>query len=174
MACPDELTLDLWLADALPSAEAAVVAAHVRTCAACAAAVHAMHAFDSELHTALALGAEERAYLAGHELSWTWRASPATPTLSWGWIALVGVVAGFAAWFVAAPVLGTAVAAGLQVGLGTVLLSAVLSLVFSLGQALSDLIRNPALGLSQPVLALLALALLVWPTQLIPQRSTPS
>ena len=174
MACPDELTLDLWLADALPSDEAAAVAAHVRTCAACAAAVHALHAFDSELHTALALDAEERAYLVGHELSRTWRTSPTTPTLSWGWIALVGVVAGFAAWFVAAPVFGTAVAAAIQVGLGTVLLSAVLSLVFSLGQVLFDLIRNPALGLSQPVLALLALALLVWPTQLIPQRSTPS
>src|SRR5438309_9214863 len=154
MACPDELTLDLWLADALPSAESAAVAAHVRTCAACAAAVHAMLAFDSELHTALALDAEERAYLVGHGLSWTWRSSPATPTLSWGWIALVGVVAGVAAWFVAAPVFGAAVAAAIQVGLGTVLLSAVLSLVFSLGQVLFDLIRNPGRGLSQPALSL--------------------
>jgi uncharacterized membrane protein (DUF485 family) len=174
MACPDELTLDLWLADALPSDEAAAVAAHVRTCAACAAAVHAIHAFDSELHGALALDAEERAYLSGQEMGSTWRALPGAATLSWGWIALVGVVAGFAAWFVAAPVFGAAVAAAVQVGLGTVLLSAALSLVFSLGQVLFDLIRNPALGLSQPLLALLALALLVWPPQLIPQRSTPS
>jgi len=30
MACPDELTLDLWLADALPSDEAAEVATHAR------------------------------------------------------------------------------------------------------------------------------------------------
>ena len=174
MACPDELTLDLWLANALPSDEAAAVAAHVRPCAACAAAVHAIHAFDSELHTALALDADERAYLAGQQLRWTWRSSPATANLSWGWIALVGAVTGFAAWFVAAPVFGMAVAAAIQVGLGTLVLSAALSLVFSLGQVLFDLIRNPALGLSQPVLALLALALLVWPTQLIPQRSTPS
>jgi anti-sigma factor RsiW len=35
MACPDELTLDLWRAGALPPGEAAVVAAHARTCAAC-------------------------------------------------------------------------------------------------------------------------------------------
>ena len=61
-----------------------------------------------------------------------------------------------------------------MVGLGTVLLSAVLGFVFSLGVALLDLIRNPVLGLTQPLLALLALALLVWPRQLIPQRSTPS
>ena len=174
MACPDELTLDLWLADALPFDEAAMIAAHVRTCAACAAAMHAMHAFDSELNAALSLDAEERAYLAGQELRSTWRTSPASTTLSWGWIALVGVVAGFAAWFVAAPMFGAAVAAAVQVGLGTLLLSAALSLVFSLGQVLFDLIRNPALGLSQPLLALLALALLVWPRQLIPQRSTPS
>ena len=61
-----------------------------------------------------------------------------------------------------------------QVGLGSVLLNAALVFVFSLGVALLDLIRNPALGLSQPLLALLALALLVWPRQLIPQRSTHS
>jgi hypothetical protein len=67
-----------------------------------------------------------------------------------------------------------AVALAAQVGLGTVLLSAALSLVFSVGQVLLDLTRNPALGLTQPVLALIALALLVWPRQLIRQRSTHS
>src|SRR6266508_3589296 len=110
MACPDELTLDLWLAGALPSDEAAAVAAHVHTCAACAAAEQTAHAFDTELHAALALDA-----------------------------------------------------AAAQVGLGTVPLQPALGLVFGLGQALLDLIRHPALGLSQPLLALLALALLVWP-----------
>ena len=38
MACPDELTLDLWLANALPADEAATVAGHVQTCATCTAA----------------------------------------------------------------------------------------------------------------------------------------
>jgi anti-sigma factor RsiW len=174
MACPDDLTLDLWLADALPSDEAASVAAHVHTCATCAAAEQAAHALGAELHAALALDGEELAYLSGLDLASTWRTSPTAAALSWGWIALAGVVAGFAAWVVAAPMFGAAVAAADQVGVGTVVLNAALVLVFSLGVALLDLSRNPALGLSQPLLALLALALLVWPRQLIPQRSTHS
>jgi hypothetical protein len=174
MACPDELTLDLWLADALPSHQAAAVATHAHTCATCAAAERAAYALDGELHAALALDAEELAYLRGLELASTWRASATASALSWGWIALAAVVAGFAAWWVAAPIFGSAVAVAAQVGLGSVLLHAALELVFSLGEALLDLIRNPALGLSQPLLALLALALLVWPRQLIPQRSTHS
>ena len=172
MACPDELTLDLWLADALPSDEAATVAAHVQTCATCLAARQAVDGLGGELHAALALDAEELAYLSDLALASNWRTSPAAAALSWVWIALAGVVAGFAAWWVAAPLFGTAVAAALQVGVGTVLLNAAFGLVFGFGQALLDLIRNPALGLSQPLLALLALALLVWPRQLIPHRST--
>jgi hypothetical protein len=174
MACPDELTLDLWLARALPSDEAAAVAAHVHTCAACVAVQQTAHALDAQLHTALALDAEELAYLSGLELAATWGTSRTPAAVSWAWIALAGVVAGFAAWFVAAPVFGSVLAAAVQVGVATVLLSAALELAFSLGQALLDLIRNPALGLSQPLLALLALALLLWPRQLIPQRSTHS
>src|SRR5438445_3352185 len=104
MACPDELTLDLWLADALPSEEAAVVAAHVRTCATCAAAQNAAHSFASELQAALGLNTQELAYLAGQDLSRAWRTSPAPlESVGWGWIALIGVIAGFCAWLVAAP-----------------------------------------------------------------------
>jgi hypothetical protein len=174
MACPDELTLDLWLADALPSDEAAAVGAHVLACPTCAAAERAAHGLNADLHAALALDAGELGYLSSLELASTWRTSPAAAALSWGWIALAGVVAGFAAWLVAAPMFGSAIAVAAQVGVGTVLLNAGLGLVLSLGKALLDLIRNPALGLSQPLLALLALALLFWPRQLIPQRSTPS
>ena len=174
MACPDELTLDLWLADALPSDEAAAVATHVHTCATCAAADETAHALDTELHAALALDAEELAYLSGLELASPWRTSPAAAALSWGWIALVGVVGGYAAWLMAAPMLGSAVATVAPVGLGTAPAHLALDLVFSLGQALLDLIRHPALGLTQPLLALLAIALLVWPRPLIPQRSTRS
>ena len=171
MACPDELTLDLWLADALPSEEAAAITAHVHTCASCAAAQQTARALDTELHTALALATDELAYVSRLELASSWRTSPsATP--SWGWIALAGVVAGFVAWLLAAPIVGSLAAAAAQVGLGTLVLNAALQLLFSLGQALLDLVRNPALGLSQPLLALLALALLFWPGQLIPQRST--
>ncbi len=173
MACPDELTLDLWLADALPSDEAAAVAAHVHTCAACGAAASAARALDGELHSALALDAEELAYLAELELASAWRTSPAAG-LSFSWVALVGVVGGFLAWWLAAPIFGSAVAIAVQVGLGSVLLNAAFGLVFGLAQALFELIQHPALGLSQPLLALLALAVLVWPRQLIPQRSTHS
>jgi hypothetical protein len=174
MACPDELTLDLWLADALPSDEAMTVATHVHTCAACAAATQTAHALDAELHAALALDADELAYMSGLEFASSWRTSPGAAGVSWSWIALAGVVGGFVAWVVAAPLFGSAVAAAAQVGVGTVLLHTALGLAFSFGLALLDLIRNPALGLSQPLLALLALALLVWPRQLIPQRSTQS
>ena len=92
MACPDELTLDLWLANALPSDEAAAVATHVHTCATCAAAERAAHTLDAELHAALALDAEDLAYLARQQLSSTWRTSSAHAPL-WAWIALFGVMA---------------------------------------------------------------------------------
>jgi hypothetical protein len=174
MACPDELTLDLWLADALPSDEAAAIATHVHSCAACASAQQTVRGFDAELHAGLALDAEELAFASGLNLASSWRTNPGAAAVSWSWIALAGVVAGFAAWLVAAPVFGSVVGAAAQVGVGTVLLHAALGLAFSLGVALLELIRNPALGLSQPLLALLALALLVWPRQLIPLRSTQS
>jgi hypothetical protein len=172
MACPDELTLDLWLAEALPSEEAATVAAHLATCATCLEARQLLEGWSTELHSALALDAEELTYLSGLGLASSWRASNATAVQSWGWIALTSVVAGFVAGLVAAPVFGSALAAAVQVGLGTVLVNAALTLAFGLGQALFELIQNPAFGLSQPLLALLALALLVWPRQLVPQRST--
>jgi hypothetical protein len=149
------------------------VTEHARTCVACAAAQQTAQGIDAELHAALALDAEELAYVADLELASAWRTSPAA-ALSWGWIALVGVVAGFAAWLAAASLFGSAIATAAQVGLGTLPLDAAIGWAFSLGQALLDLTRNPALGLSQPLLALLALALLFWPRYLIPQRSTQS
>jgi anti-sigma factor RsiW len=173
MACPDELTLDLWLADALPSQEAEAIASHVRTCATCAPSVEAAHTLTGELHAALALDANELAYLSGLALASSWRPSPALAP-SWGWIALAGAIAAFVAWLGAAQLFGSALAVAAQVGLGTLPLDAVLGSAFSLGQALFDLTRSRALGLSQPFLALLALALLFWPHQLIPQRSTHS
>ena len=174
MACPDELTLNLWLADALTPDEADRVASHIHTCAQCAAAVDAARASDAELQAALQLDADELAYLSSLQMASTWRASPAATAFSWGWIALAVVIAGFVAWLWAGPTVGAALALAIQVGLRTVLLNAALGLVFGVGQALLDLIRNPALGLSQPLLALLALALLLWPRQLTPQRSTRS
>src|SRR5687767_1576097 len=98
MRCPDELTLDLWQADALPSDEAATIAEHVRTCVTCAAAVRSARALGGELQAALSLDADEMAYLSRLELAAPWRASPAAAAApSWGWIALVGVVGGYLA-----------------------------------------------------------------------------
>ena len=174
MACPDELTLDLWLADALPADEAAGIAAHVRTCAACAAAQQAAHTLGAHLGAALSLDADELAYLSGVQLAAPWRTSSAATAPSWGWIALAFVVGGYAAWSAAASLFGPAAGVVAQVGLGTLPLALALDFLFSLGQALVDLARHPALGLSQPLLALFALALLAWPRQLISQRSTPA
>jgi anti-sigma factor RsiW len=174
MVCPDKLTLDLWVASALPSDEAAGVGAHVRACASCETAQQRLQVLDSELHAALSLDDNEVAYLSGLELAATWRAAPTTPAPSWGWIALAGVVAGFVAWLVVAPTFGWALATAVQIGLATVVLNAALTLVFIVVQILFEVVRNPALGLSQPLLALLALALLIWPRQLIPRRSTRS
>jgi hypothetical protein len=130
-------------------------------------------ALRAELQAALALDADELAYLSKLDLAAHWRSAPATATVSWGWIALAGVVAGFVAWLIAAPTVGVALSTAAQVGLGSVLVNAALGLLFSIGAALLEFIRNPALGLSQPLLALLALAVLFWPRELIPQRSTP-
>jgi anti-sigma factor RsiW len=171
MACPDELTLDLWLAGALPADEAAAVGSHVQTCATCAAARQTVDAFGAELHAALELTAEELAYASGLELASSWRTSRAADS-AWGWIALASVIAGFAAWWMVAPLVGSLVAAALQVGAGTVLLNAAFGLALNVGQALLGLTRNPALWLTQPLLALLALALLAWPRHVISQRST--
>jgi anti-sigma factor RsiW len=172
MACPDELTLDLWLADALSSEEAAVVARHVDACAACSVATQQAHTLGDELHAALALDADELEYLADLHVARKWRTTFAPATPWWGWIAVVGVVAGFVAWLAVGTTFTQAFGFAIQVGVGSVLLNAALGFAFTIGQALLELIRNPMLGWSQPVLALFALALLVWPRQLIPQRST--
>lgn len=171
MACPDELTLDLWLAEVLPPDEAAAIAAHVSGCAACSVARQALNGLSAELHAALALDADEQAYITGLGLAANWR-KRAQPTVAWGWIVLAGAVSAFAAWLVAAPALGGLVASAIQIGAGTVVLNVALGLLFSLGEALFEASRNPAVGLSQPLLALLALALLAWPRQLISNRST--
>ena len=173
MRCPDELTLDLWQADALPSEEAAAIAEHVRTCVTCAAVVQGARALGGELRAALALDADEMAYLSRLELASPWRAGPVAAP-SWGWIALVGVVGGYLAWLVGGPTFGPLAAEAARIGLGTLPLHIAIGFLFDLGQLFADLARHPALGLSGPVLALCALALLLWPRQMTQQRSTPA
>lgn len=164
MSCPDELTLDLWSGDALPPEEAATVSAHVASCATCAAQQERWQTASARLHVALDLDQDERAYLASLDLATTWRTGAANASDSpWGWVALFGVITAFIAWTVALQPFGELLATANQVGLTTVLVSNALGLVLSAGHSLIDLSTNPALGLSQPLLALIALALLFWP-----------
>ena len=164
MSCPDELTLDLWSGDGLPSTEAASVSAHVASCAACTAHVEESHVTNAQLRAALDLDQDERAYLAALDLAATWLAQSRTATdWRWGWLALFGVVAAFIAWSVAAQALGDVLATANQVGVGTVVLTTALWQLVGLGEWLVQTSMNPALGLAQPLLALLALVLLFWP-----------
>jgi hypothetical protein len=119
---------------------------------------------DTMLRAALDLDAGERAYLAGLDLAATWRSRPATATDTvWGWLALFVVLAGFVAWTVAAEPLGDALSTAGKLGVSTVVLTTAVGLLLHAGQTLIDLSSKPALGLSQPLLAMLALALLFWP-----------
>src|SRR5215471_6545133 len=120
--------------------------------------------FDRWLTEALELDQDERAYLASLDLPSTWRDRAATAT-DWrrGWLALFSVIAAFVAWSVAAQPLGDLLGSAYQVGLSTLLLTTALGLLFGAGQSLIELSTSPALGLSQPLLVLLALALLFWP-----------
>jgi hypothetical protein len=164
MSCPDELTLDLWLADALPRDEAATMAAHVASCATCAAQQKRWHAASASIGAALALDQDERAYLASLDLAGTWRTRSAHSTdARWGWLALLGVVSAFIAWTVAAQPFGAVLGTANQVGLSTVLVTNAIGLFLGAVRSLIDVSTNPALGLSKPLLALLALALLFWP-----------
>jgi Putative zinc-finger len=161
MACPDELTLDLWLAGALPADEASSIEAHVGTCSTCTASKLAWRASATDLHAALSLDADEHAFLATLDLPATWRARSAS--VPWSWLALFSVVAAFAAWTLAGPFIANLVGVAAQAGAGTYLITTALSLLFSFGQAVLSIANSPALSLTQPLLAVLALALLLWP-----------
>jgi anti-sigma factor RsiW len=174
MACPDELTLDLWLAGALPPDESATVAAHARTCPTCTAAEQRARSLGARLHAALDLDPDERAYLRGLDLAARWRTASPLPALPWAWIALAGVVCGYVAWAIAAPMFGSVALLAVQVVLGTAPLYLAVGQAFGVGLTLLDLARHPALDLSQPLLALVALALLLWPRQSVSKRRTQS
>ena len=164
MSCPDELTLELWSADALPRDEAASVAAHVRTCSMCSARLTQWAATGASLSASLELDQDERAYLASLKLPAAWRklAEPA-PDSRWGWLALLVVVAAFFAWTLAGGPLGEVLNTANQVGLVTVLATNAVGLLLGIGEAVVEAAMQPRLSLSQPVLAVLALVLLFWP-----------
>jgi hypothetical protein len=164
MPCPDELTLDLWSADALEPTEAAAVATHVAACARCTAQQRQQQAASARLRAALDLDQDERAYLASLDLASRWRTrSTRAADSRLGWLALFGVVTAFVAWTLAAPLLDQALTVASLVGLGTVLLTTAVTVLLGASQAVIAFSLNPALGFTQPLLALLALALLFWP-----------
>jgi len=164
MLCPDELTLDLWTAHALPPGEAAAVSAHVSACATCAATQAQSQLLDASLHAAVDLDEDERAYLASLGLSVNWRdRSPNVMAAQWGWLALFSVVTAYVAWTLAVPAFGGLLNTADQVGLRTFLLTNMVGLLLGVGQFVIAVSTNPALALTQPSLAVLALAVLFWP-----------
>lgn len=163
MRCPDELTLDLWSAGALPAQEADAFAIHIAVCASCTARLAQQQAATNELGAALQLDHDELAYLDSLQLRTAWRSPAHTAAPQHlGRLALFAVVTAFLAWTLAAQPLGDAFAAATRVGLDTVLIGSAIGVVLNLGQALLAIATNPLMNFSQLLLALLALALLLW------------
>lgn len=116
------------------------------------------------LRAALDLDPEERAYLASLDLAAAWRTRPNNaPDSAWGWLALIGLVAAFIGWTVAAQPFGDVLAIANYFGLSTVVLTASARLLLDAAMEVFQISTSPALALSQPLLAVLALALLFWP-----------
>lgn len=123
--------------------------------------------FNLELSAALDLDQDERDYLASLDLSGAWRARSSTASTifdgRWGRLAFLGVVAAFVVWTFAGGPLGQLLVTANQLGLGTLVATSVVGLLLGFSETLIDISTNPALGLSQPLLAVLALVILVWP-----------
>ena len=169
MSCPDRLTLDLWLADVLPAAEAAGPADHLADCPTCEASIQASRGMDRALGAALALDAAELDCLEGLNLARRWRAAP--PAVWWYWLVFLGALASFAIWSVAGPVTRPVLELVTRTGLGVVLARALIESLVRLGEAVFMLAVSPMLGYSLPLLALLGLILLAWPR---PRRMVPT
>ena len=170
MLCPDELTLDLWANNALPSDEAALVAAHVHDCHACTAAIQASQSLMATVHAALTLDPEEAAYLSDLRLPSAWVRRPSTAPV-WGWIALSLVVGGYFAWQTMAATFGPGFNSLVLNGLGTLPVASALDALFGFGQSALDVALSPALTFSQPLLVILACVLLLRAPRLTPTRS---
>src|SRR5579864_7152908 len=120
--------------------------------------------FALEIRAALELDQEERTYLSTLNLAASWRAqrTHASQT-AWGWLALFGVISVFAAWSLVIHPFTDMFDAADVVGFGAFALTTLVGLLFEAGQSLTDVAMNPALGLIQPMLLVLALAILFWP-----------
>lgn len=170
MPCPDELALALWLAEALPAAEAAGLLEHLAHCPTCEASVLAIRSADQALSAALALDANELAYLECLNLVGPWRAA-ARPTAWWYWLVFLGSLASFAIWSMAGPLARPALDLVTRTSLGVVLARGLLETLARLVEAVRVLAASPLLGYSLPLLAVLGLILLAWPR---PVRIAPT
>src|SRR6478609_9638927 len=132
MPCLDELTLEFWLAEALAPAEAAGAAGHLATCAACEARLQAHQREAGSLVAALALEADELAFLDGLRLAARWRRPQ--PATWWGWLALLAALGSLLAWELARPLAGPALEVAGRVGLWALLADAGFRLLWAAGQ----------------------------------------
>jgi hypothetical protein len=119
MRCSDDARLDLWLDGALDAAEAAELAAHLATCADCAARRVARDAEERHWRAALAVDADDLAFLARADLAGAWRAAHAAarPALWWPALVVLALAGAYAAWLVVLPAVEMLVGLANRVGL---------------------------------------------------------
>src|SRR4051812_45945392 len=134
MPCPDELTMELWLADLLVGREADEIELHLAACADCQARVENGRGELAGLRTALAPDYDELLFLVGLDLPGRWQRSTSAAWL--GGLALVVALGGLATWVLAEPIVATAFSLAEWAGLGSVLLQASLSAAWAGGAAL--------------------------------------
>jgi hypothetical protein len=120
--------------------------------------------FEADLRSALALDAAEHAFLDTLDLAGRWRqASQAAPMPGYlTWLPAAALVTAIVAWFFITPVTAQVAAGALGLA-AAVLVRVALDVIWSTGQSLATLATSPLLSFSLPALALLGLALLVWP-----------
>jgi len=116
------------------------------------------------LRDALDLDQEERNYLASLNLASPWRQQSATVTdARWGWLALIGVVTAFITWSLAGPIVSADFDFANRIGLSTFVVTNVVEWLGRIGETFIGVATAPGLTLSQPLLAVVALAVLFWP-----------
>src|SRR5688572_12412563 len=102
MRCPDEMELELWLAEALSEHEREPIRRHVDGCMMCVHLLAARRDEEAALAEALALEADELQFLAGLDLAGRWRPTWVTQAW-WGWLALLVTTGALGAWAVVWP-----------------------------------------------------------------------
>lgn len=172
MPCPDDVTLELWLAEALPAGEQAEIARHLEGCADCHERALASRHEAGALTAALALGEDELAFLAGADLAGRWRPA-GQPAPWWGWCALLVTLGSVASWALAWPLVARALEQAGRAGLGSVVLQALLGALWALGTGSFTIGAGPLTGSMLALLGLIGLALLAGPRPPTSQQAEP-